>query len=118
MKRRIRNATWGDLRRDMYEALVRWVLIQLDRFPMSPRNWRPHILVFARDTAKRIDLVRFAAWFNEERGVVTVCELIPGDLVEVDVDIMGRRDEIKKILSIGSEKVSPIISALNRKEKK
>ena len=98
LKRKIRNASWGDLRRDMYEALVRWVLIQLDHFPISPRNWRPHILVFVGDTAKRIDLVRFASWFNEERGVVTVCELVPGDLLDVDIDVGARQDEIKRIL--------------------
>ncbi len=98
LKRRIRNESWGDLRRDMYEALVRWVLIQLDDFPISPRNWRPHVLVFVGDTAKRIDLVRFASWFNEERGVVTVCELVPGDLLKVDIDVGARQEEIKKIL--------------------
>ncbi|GAB4340997.1 MAG: Na-K-Cl cotransporter [Desulfobulbaceae bacterium] len=98
LRRRIHNATWGDLRRDLYEALVRWVLIQLDRFPISPRNWRPHVLVFVGDTARRIDLVRFASWFNEERGVVTVCELVPGDLLEVDIDLAARQEEIKEIL--------------------
>ena len=98
LKRRIRNASWGDLRRDMYEALVRWVLIQLDHFPISPRNWRPNVLVFVTNTAKRIDLVRFASWFNEERGVVTVCELVPGDLLDVDIDVGARQEEIKKIL--------------------
>ena len=98
LKRTIRNASWGDLRRDLYEALIRWALIRLDSFPMSPRNWRPHLLVFASDVKRRIDLVRFAAWFNEERGIVTVCELIPGDILNVEIEVKARQEEIKKIL--------------------
>lgn len=98
LKRRIRNVSWGDLRRDLFEALIRWALIRLDRFPMSSRNWRPHFLVFVTDVEKRLDLVRFASWFNEERGIVTVCELIPGDILDVDIDVQARQKEIRNIL--------------------
>lgn len=33
-------------------------LLKLRELPVDPRNWRPHILVFAGDARKRIDLVR------------------------------------------------------------
>jgi len=98
LKRRIRNASWGDLRRDLFEALIRWALIRLDSFAMSARNWRPHVLVFVTDVQRRIDLVRFAAWFNEERGIVTVCELIPGDILDVAIDVGARQEQMKNIL--------------------
>lgn len=99
LKRRIRHNSWGDLRRDLYEALIRWALIRLERHPMSPRNWRPHILVFVGDVAKRLDLVRFAAWFSEERGVVTVCEMVEGDILSVGVDVSARQAHMKQILA-------------------
>lgn len=48
----------------------------------DPRNWRPHILVFAGDTAKRLGLVRLASWLNQDRGILTACRLVPGGVPE------------------------------------
>jgi hypothetical protein len=45
---------------------------------MTARNWRPHFLVFVGNIERRIDLVRFGALLSENRGVVTVCELVKG----------------------------------------
>jgi len=39
--------------------------------------------VFAGDPRKRIDLIRFAAWLNQNRGILTVCHLMIGDLEEL-----------------------------------
>jgi potassium/chloride transporter 4/5/6 len=94
LKRRIRHASWGDLRRDLYETLIRWALIRLDRFPMTARNWRPHILVFVRRVEQRLDLIRFASWFSEDRGVVTVSELAEGDILSLELDVAARRAEM------------------------
>jgi len=98
LKHRIRREKWGDLRRDIYEALIRWSLIRLSRYPMTARNWRPHLLVFVRDIEKRLDLVRFAAWFSENRGVITVCELIDGDILNIDLDINERQRFMETVL--------------------
>ncbi|MCB2183079.1 MAG: hypothetical protein KQH63_13675 [Desulfobulbaceae bacterium] len=95
----IRHASWGDLRRDIYEAFIRWALIRLSGYPLTARNWRPHPLVFVRDIEQRLDLVRFASWFSEDRGVVTVTELIEGDILNLDVDISARQHHIDQILS-------------------
>ncbi len=97
-KRRIRHSSWGDLRRDIYESLIRWALIRLSRYPMTARNWRPHLLVFVRDIEQRLDLVRFASWFSEDRGVVTVSELAEGDILNLDLDINSRRKEMAHVL--------------------
>ncbi|MFH1672948.1 MAG: Na-K-Cl cotransporter [Pseudomonadota bacterium] len=98
LKRRIRHHSWGDLRRDLYEALIRWALIRLDRHPMSPRNWRPHLLVFVGDITRRLDLVRFSSWFSEDRGLVTVCELIEGDILSLNLDVSARQGEMREVL--------------------
>ena len=97
-KRRIHRESWGDMRRDIYEALIRWALVKLSKHPLTARNWRPHLLVFVRDIEKRLDLVRFASWFSEERGVVTVCELIVGDVLEFDLDVSARQKHIENVL--------------------
>ncbi len=98
LKKRVRRERWGDLRRDIYEAIVRWALFRLSGRPMTARNWRPHPLVFVGDVSKRLDLVQFAAWFGENRGVMTVCELVEGDVMRLDFDPAERAAEMDRVL--------------------
>ncbi|MFH1885804.1 MAG: amino acid permease [Pseudomonadota bacterium] len=48
LSRRERESRWGDARRGLYESLIRWSLIHLSKRSMSPRNWRPHLMVCKR----------------------------------------------------------------------
>ena len=80
LRRRAISASWGDLRYGALMSLARGTLLQLRNLPPAPRNWRPHILVFAGDVDRRIDLIRFAAWLNQDRGILTVSRLIVGKL--------------------------------------
>lgn len=98
LKRRERKEDWGDLRRDIYEAIIRWALIRLSNRPMTARNWRPHILVFVGNIERRLELVRYGAWLSEDRGVVTVCELVVGDLLDLDLDTNERQRQIDELL--------------------
>ena len=98
LKRRVRKDNWGDVRRDLYEALIRWALIRLADRPMTARNWRPHVLVFVSQVERRLDLARFGAWFAENRGVVSVCELHQGDILTLDIDARERQVAINRIL--------------------
>ena len=96
LKRRERKSEWGDSRRDVYEALVRWALLQLRQRPMSARNWRPHVLIFAGNLLKRLDLLQFGHWFVQGRGVVTACELVIDDPLTCAVDTLERRALLEK----------------------
>jgi potassium/chloride transporter 4/5/6 len=98
LARKQHTEMWGDARRGLYEAMFRWVLLRLARRPIASRNWRPHVLVFTDDPERRLDLVRFGSWFSQGRGVVTVCELVVGDLLEADLDLGGRRLELQGVL--------------------
>lgn len=80
LRRRALSASWGDLRYGALVSLTRALLLKLRRLPVDARNWRPHILVFAGDPHKRVDLLRFAAWLNQNRGILTVSALVIGDL--------------------------------------
>ncbi len=82
LRRRSLRKRWGDVRAGFWMAMARFGLLQLKRHSAAARNWRPNILLFAGDPNKRISLVRLACWFNQNRGVVTVCRLITGDLEE------------------------------------
>jgi amino acid transporter len=98
LRRHERREDWGDVRRDLYEAVIRWALIGLSRRPMTARNWRPHILVFVSNIDRRLPLVRYAAWFSQNRGVVTACELVVGDLLNLDLNVHERERQIDAVL--------------------
>jgi len=89
LSRKERAASWGDARHGLYQNLIRWALVQLAKRSVSARNWRPHMLVFARRPAGDLDLVRFGNWFCHGRGVVTVSQLVVGDLLKEDLDLKG-----------------------------
>jgi amino acid transporter len=98
LRRHERREDWGDVRRDLYEAVIRWALVGLSRRPMTARNWRPHILVFVSNIDRRLPLVRYGAWFSQNRGVVTACELVVGDLLNLDLDVHERERQIDAVL--------------------
>jgi potassium/chloride transporter 4/5/6 len=99
LSRRERKSGWGDTRRGLYETLIRWALVRLARHPMTPRNWRPHVLVFVDDIRTELDLVRFGDWFSQGRGVVTVCKLLVGDLMNDPPEVVTTRDEMRDVLT-------------------
>jgi amino acid transporter len=96
LRRRSLNAAWGDLRYGALMSLARATMLQLRRMPVDPRNWRPHILVFAGDLEKRTELVRFASWLNQERGILTVCQLQVGALE----DLAKRTPELTRKMNV------------------
>ncbi|GBE25568.1 amino acid permease [bacterium BMS3Bbin02] len=86
MRRRAMTAPWGDLRRGALMSLVRSTAIKLYRLPKDPRNWRPNILLFAGDVDRRAELVRYAAWLAQERGILTVVKLLVGSIDTLATD--------------------------------
>ncbi|MBU0743087.1 amino acid permease [bacterium] len=87
LRSRSMQKRWGDVRAGLWVALTRVALLQLRTHAKDPRNWRPHILLFVGDTTKRIGLVRLANWFNQNRGIVTACRLVEGDLDQLAPEV-------------------------------
>ncbi len=98
LSRREQAARWGDARRGLYEALIRWALIRLRERPLSARSWRPHILAFIDDPVKELDIIRFGDWFSQGRGVVSVVNLLVGDLMADDFEIEQRRAVFDQVI--------------------
>jgi amino acid transporter len=97
LRRRALKKQWGDVRAGLWVALARWSLLKLRLHEDAARNWRPQILLFAGDPGKRAGLVRLASWFNQDRGVVTVCKLLVGNLEE-SADLPAIREEMDREL--------------------
>jgi solute carrier family 12 (potassium/chloride transporter), member 4/6 len=87
LRRRAYKAAFGDLRSGFWHTLIKFSLEKLKSFPPKSRNWRPFILLFSGDVRKRVELVRFASWLNQERGVVNVCHIFKGNLENFDKDL-------------------------------
>lgn len=109
LRRRALHAAWGDLRYGALMSLVRASLLRLRHLPVDPRNWRPHILVFAEDPRKRSDLLRFAVWLNQGRGILTVCHMMVGKLEELAPRIEEQERQDREELSTeGAEVFSEV----------
>ena len=54
--------------------------------------------MFAGDAVKRIGLIRLANWFNQNRGLVTACQIIVGDLKQENIDIEKKQLEMERAL--------------------
>jgi len=100
LRRRSMKKQWGDVRAGFWGSLARFALIKLKSHAEDPRNWRPHILVFSGDVEKRLHIVRLADYFNQQRGILTVCNLITGDIHDNKIDV---RKETKKMNNILEE---------------
>jgi len=99
LARKERTTAWGDARRGLYEALVRWALVRISAHPMTARSWRPHIMIFVKKIEQNLDLVHFGRWFAQGRGIVTVCELVEADLAPEKLDTQVRRREMEGYLA-------------------
>lgn len=99
LRRKAIKASWGDVRYGALMSLARAVLLRLRNLPIAPQNWRPNILVFAGDVERRADLVRLAAWLNQDRGLLTVSKVIVGSREEFAGQVAGERREMDEILS-------------------
>ncbi len=101
LRRRALKKQWGDVRAGLWVALARWSLLRLRCHEQDPRNWRPQILLFAGDPGKRANLVRLASWFNQDRGIVSVCKLLVGNIEDAP-DLGGiRRDMDRELDEVG-----------------
>ncbi len=116
LRRRSLSASWGDMRYGTMMSLVRGILLRIRHLPTAPRNWRPHILVYAGDLDRRLDLVRFAAWLNQDRGLLSVCRLLVGGLENNVERMKPEADEMQRRLDRESLTAFSEVHAVERFE--
>ncbi|MBW2731410.1 MAG: amino acid permease [Deltaproteobacteria bacterium] len=98
LRRRSLQTGWGDVRAGFWTALARYSLLRLRQHKPDARNWRPQILLFNANPASRMGLVRMASWFNQSRGIVTVCRLVEGNLDEEAPKLQTRLQKMDEAL--------------------
>jgi len=77
-RRRFRTA-WGDARSGFWFALARLGLLRLSASQQHVHNWRPIFLVLTGNPKERAALVRFADWFEANRGLLFLAQVVSGD---------------------------------------
>ena len=100
LRRKALKGSWGDVWAGLWGSLARFCVYKLSRRQLDARSWRPHVLVFADRLDDRAALVRMAAWFNQSRGVLTVCDVMDGS-AESEADLAeaaGRRQALEEFL--------------------
>lgn len=98
LRRRSMKKQWGDVRAGFWGTMARFALVKLKTHGNDPRNWRPHILVFAGDVEKRLPMVQLADYLNQRRGILTVCKLIIGNIKNNKIDIKNETKKMDAVL--------------------
>jgi hypothetical protein len=96
IRRRALRATWGDVRTGLWFTLAQYGMLQLRDARHDSRNWRPHILVFTAHLERNLSLVRMAASFGQNRGIITVNTLLIGDIEDHEsaVEMAARNNRL------------------------
>ena len=82
ISRRVLETAFGDARRGFVYERVRVNLKKLSKQSVHPKNWRPTTLVLSGNPASRLTLTRFAGWLAGGSGIVTLANIIVGDVHE------------------------------------
>ena len=98
LRNRALRKRWGDVRAGMWMSLARFSLVRLKKHKIEPRNWRPHIIVFTDSISTELDLVYLAACFNQNRGIITACQVIEGMLSRDKIEIGQIKASMDRVL--------------------
>ncbi|MFH1652842.1 MAG: amino acid permease [Pseudomonadota bacterium] len=71
---------WGSSERGYLFEKTRRALLKLEETSFHAKNWRPHIVVFSTNPRTRFNMVNFADWLECKHGILTLAQLIPGEL--------------------------------------
>jgi len=78
LRRTAHQARWADGRRSYHTHRVRTHLLASAREAEHPRDWRPNMLLFSKDSHRRPQLLQFASWLEGDSGFATVVKVLEG----------------------------------------
>ncbi|MCF8360588.1 MAG: amino acid permease [Prolixibacteraceae bacterium] len=85
---------WGDVLSGYAYQRARNALLALEKEKYHSKNWRPSILSLSGIAGNRMHLVKYANLLSAERGLVSLAQIISGDLETLNI----RRMEGEKLL--------------------
>lgn len=88
------KARWGDVASGVAFERARRALLKLEDEKYHPKNWRPAILALSGGPYNRFHLAEYAYWLGAGRGLVSLGQVITGDVG----DLLERREQAEKLL--------------------
>lgn len=82
ISRRVLETSFGDARRGFFFERARANLRHLDEYPQDPKNWRPITLALSGNPKSRLTLMWYATWLVSGRGIVSMVNVIEGEVHE------------------------------------
>jgi amino acid transporter len=71
---------WGDLGSGLAYQRARNALLRLELERYHPKNWRPSILALSGGAYNRMHLAEYACWLTADNGIVSIGQVIRGNL--------------------------------------
>ena len=103
-KKKALEQQWGDVNAGMWMKIARFSLLRMNMYNVQKRNWRPIMLLFAKNIKERIELVKLATAFGQDRGIVTISKLVFKDKQPTREEKKQMKlDMIKEVNSFGLE---------------
>ena len=99
LKRKALKSSWGDVRAGLWSSIARFALIKLKDKKSHARNWRPNILLFSSNPERLMKMTRIANGFNLNKGIVTVCRTLVGNVGDANINIKEMQLEMEKGLA-------------------
>lgn len=86
--------SWGDMSSGLAFKRAREALLKLEKEQYHPKNWRPSILALSGGAWNRLNLVYYARLLSANRGIVSLAQIMTGELEDRYV----RRNEAEKLM--------------------
>ncbi|MDY6904624.1 MAG: amino acid permease [Thermodesulfobacteriota bacterium] len=109
LKRTAGPARWADSRRSYRFQQIRNHLLEAAEAPEHPRDWRPSLLIFSDDSARRKPLLQMADWIQGDSGFATLVRILQGEGAKVRKEREAARAELKKDIEALGVDVFPLV---------
>ena len=76
LSRKTLSTAFGDARSGLWLSMARFAILRVRATKFNPRNWRPNILVFARNATGSLPTIALAEALSQHRGFVTLMSLV------------------------------------------
>ncbi|MDJ0521197.1 MAG: amino acid permease [Planctomycetota bacterium] len=90
--------TWGDAQSGAAYERARRALLKLEQERYHPKNWRPSIIAFSGGAWNRRHLAVYGHWLTASRGVLTLAQVITGDMDEHMVRRRNQEEALRRFI--------------------
>ena len=107
------EARWGDLQSGIAFERARKSLLRLEQQLYHPKNWRPIILALSGRAWTRPLLAQYGHWFSAGHGILSLGQVITGDINELVDRRSGQEGVLRKFIETEELEAFPAIVVSN-----